>query len=760
LEKNNLQFAAANTLPSEEERDMLRDSVRRALEQTWPVATAVAHGSDPIYMSKQWLALAQQGLTTLGFVAEEGGLREGLIALEEMGRAACPAPLLGALMANLLLKDKTGQAGVASVLDQLHCGQAVLTMAFGAFDGDANAGSATFKDGKLDGKLTFVEDTAVATHLLVLASQADGAPVLALCERNASGVVITETPGLAVPALAQVSLTATPALVLSTTIAEVSDLSRLTRLGLLARALGAAKRSFDMVVDYAKERQQFGQPIGKFQAIQHKLATCLMSLEGARTTLHSAATAFDLGQADWRYYASAAYASASTALRQVSLETHHTFGAIGYAEEHEAPRHFRRTHADLVRHGGVRRAREEVAQTLLDEGRNLPEYDLGAAGNAFRLEVRDWLKEHWLKERRPNDLKKPFHRRGLDKSFYVDLSEKGWNAVSWPKEYGGQARTPLEQLAMIEEFMAVQAPNASRGNIQAFALMGFGTPDQKAEFLPKLYKGETWFCLGYSEPSSGSDLVSLKTTAVKDGNEWVINGQKIWTTMAEHSDYMWLAARTDPDAKPKHAGISIFMVPMNTPGITLQPSMALYGHTFCNEFFDNVRVPDSALVGPVNGGWKILMAALATERVTMGGYVAQARAVFEQLLDYVRQASLNGQPMKDDPIVRDRIGMLAGEIEVARQLVTQSVMIMEQGKVPAHEAAMSKAYTAEMIQRLTETAIDLTGMGAILAEGAEGAITNGRIDQVLRQSIMLVVGGGTNEIQRNIIAQVGLGLPR
>ncbi|MDB5870157.1 MAG: mmgC2 [Polaromonas sp.] len=155
--------------------------------------------------------------------------------------------------------------------------------------------------------------------------------------------------------------------------------------------------------------------------------------------------------------------------------------------------------------------------------------------------------------------------------------------------------------------------------------MGFGTPEQKAEFMPKLYQGETWFCLGYSEPAAGSDLVSLKTTAVKDGDEWVINGQKIWTTFAEHSDYMWLAVRTDPDAKSKHAGISIFMVPMNTSGITVQPSMALYGHTFCNEFFDNVRVPKSALVGQVNGGWKILMAALATERVSMGGFVAQAR---------------------------------------------------------------------------------------------------------------------------------------
>lgn len=747
------------TLPSDEDRALLRDSVRRALEQTWPNASAVTWAGDPDKVTHQWHALAQQGLSTLGFAREEGGLREALIAMEELGRAACPAPLIGALLANLVLKRHVDESAVASLLARLHGGEAALTLAFGALDGDAQAGAVVFSEGKINGRLALVEDTAVATDLLVVA-QASHGPVLALVPRQSAGLAITSTPGLAVPALAEVSFTATPATPLNVSAEELDDLRRVARLGLLARALGAATRSFELVVDYAKERVQFGQPIGKFQAIQHKLANGLISLEGARTTLMLAASAFDLDQPDWRYFASAAYANASPALRQVALETHHTFGAIGYAEEHEAPRHFRRVHADLTRLGGARRAREEVAQTLLDDGRQLPEYDLGPAGNAFREEVRTWLKAEWTDKRRPEELKKPFHERGNDRDFFRAVSQKGWTVATWPKEYGGQARTPLEQLAMIEEFMLAQAPIPTRGNIPAHALMAFGTPEQQAEILPKLRAGDVWFCLGYSEPGSGSDLVSLKTTAVKDGDEWVINGQKIWTTIAQEADYIWLAARTDPDAKPKHNGISIFMVPMNTPGITLQPSMAMYGHAFCNEFFDNVRVPASALVGQVNGGWKILMSALATERITMGGFVAQAREVFERLLDHVRQATLDGRPMKDDPIVRDRIGAMAAEIEVARQLMTQSVIIMEQGRVPAHESAMSKTYTAEMIQRLTETAIDLVGMGGTLAEGSPGAIANGRIDQVLRQSIMLVVGGGTNEIQRNIIAQMGLGLPR
>jgi len=248
---------------------------------------------------------------------------------------------------------------------------------------------------------------------------------------------------------------------------------------------------------------------------------------------------------------------------------------------------------------------------------------------------------------------------------------------------------------------------------------------------------------------------------MRDGDEWVINGQKLWTTGAEKSDYMWLAARTDPDARPVHAGISVFIVPMNTPGITVRPSMALYGNTFCTEFLDNVRVPASALVGEVNGGWKILTSALATERILMGGAVAQALATFNSLLDHVRSAAASsGVSLAEDGAVRDRLAFLAAEIEVARQFLAHSVRMVEQGKVPTYEAAISKVYTGELLQRVGESALDIAGMGITLEEGVPGAITNGRMEQMLRRSIMMVVGGGTAEIQRTLIAQRGLELPR
>lgn len=754
-------LAATATLPSDEERLMLQDSVRRLLARQWPAERAVELANDVSARASIWRALAEQGLTSLGRDPQGGGMREIAAVLEELGRAACPAPLIGATLANLALS--TCPPGcpaadeAAALLEALHRGDACVSFALGAFDGDPQAGSVQFVDGKLQGSLAFVEAATQATHLILLA---EPGPVLAIVPHDASGLTITETPGLAVPPLASVRFDHVHAIVVETSSELARDLHGISGLALLARALGSARRGFDMALAYAKERQQFGQPIGRFQAIQHKLANCLTVLEAARLMLHNAAKAHDLGSQNWRILGATARAFAGPALRQVSLETHHTFGAIGYSEEHEAPRHFRRTHADLARLGGVCQAREEIAHALLDQGAMLPEHDLGHAGNAFREEVRAWLKQNWCGASPKRQQGQAYEEWGYDTQFTKLLGRQGWNTMSWPTEHGGQQRTPYEQLAFMEEIQQAGAPMGGRGDIQAHALMAFGSPEQKAEFLPKLALGEITFCLGYSEPGSGSDLASLQTSAVHDGDEWVINGQKIWTTAAEKADYMWLAARTDGNVARPHAGISIFIVPMNSPGLTMHPSMAMYGHTFCQEFLDNVRVPASALVGKVNEGWTILTSALVTERMMMGSFIANARAEFERLVRCVRDATTPDGKLRDDGAVRDRIGALAAEVEAGRQLFMNSIAMAEQGKVAIHEAAMSKVYTGELIERLGQAAVDILGAGAILSEDAEGAIAGGKFEQLLRYAILTVIGGGTAEIQRNLIAQRGLGLPR
>ena len=537
------------------------------------------------------------GITALGSDPALGRLRELLVVLEELGRACAPAPMAGAALANLAgsLCGAAGEFG--GLLEAVARGEAGVSVAFGGSDGDPNAGRAEFAGGVLNGRIAFVEGLECATDILVLA---DPGPVLARVPRDAPGLGVVATPGFAVPPLAELTFTSTPASAFTMPSGLADDLNRLARLLMIARAFGAATRAFEQVVAYAREREQFGQPIGRFQAIQHKLATCLMSLEAVRPMLEQAAAAFDEDQPVWRMFASAVWAFAGPALRQVSLETHHTFGAIGYSEEHEAPRHFRRVHADLVRFGGVRRAREELARYLIDEGHDLPDQDLGSAGNRFREEVRAWLGEYWSGERKAHYDRQPRHQRWIDREFTAALGAKGWTTLSWPAAFGGQARSPMEQLAFKEELYRVQAPTVGESEIQAHAVMMFGTPAQQAEYLPKLRKGEISFCLGYSEPHAGSDLAALSTRAVRDGDEWVINGQKVWTTGAEFADYMWLAARTDPDAK-KHACISMVIVPMSAPGMTIRPPMALYGHTFCVETLENVRSPAANLLVPLNG---------------------------------------------------------------------------------------------------------------------------------------------------------------
>lgn len=746
------------TLPSDEERGMLQESLRRLLERLWPADQAPALAADPHAVASIWRELSEQGLASLGSEPAEGGMREIVVVLEELGRAACPAPLIDAALANIALWPMRSTSDeAAALLTALHQGEATVSFALGNFDGDPQAGRLLLTNGKLQGRIAFIEGATSATHLLVLA---EPGPVLVIVPRDAPGLTIEETPGLAVPPMATASFDQVSATALTVSHELAEDLHQIAGLALLARALGAAQRGFDMAVEYAKERHQFGQPIGRFQALQHKLANGLMNLEAARLTLRNAAKSRDCGLLEWRILGASARAFAGPALRQVALETHHTFGAIGYSEEHEAPRHFRRIHADLARHGGVRKAREQLAHALIDQGQALPEHDLGAAGNAFRDEVRAWLNENWNAASQTRGDDHPYEEWGFDTQFTALLGRKGWNNLSWPKEHGGQGRTPYEQLAFMEEIQQAGAPMGGRGDIQAHALMSFGTPEQKAEFLPKLALGEITFCLGYSEPGSGSDLASMQTTAECDGDEWVINGQKIWTTAAEKADFIWLAARTDRNAARPHAGISIFIVPMNSPGITVRPSMAMYGHTFCQEFFDNVRVPASALVGNVNQGWKVLTSALATERMMMGSFIANARAEFERLARCVREASAGGQQLGSDGAVRDRIGALAAQVEAGRQLFMNSVAMAEQGKAPIHEAAMSKAYTGELLEQLGEAALDILGTGATLSEGAAGAIAGGKFEQLLRYSILVVIGGGTAEIQRNLIAQHGLGLPR
>jgi 3-oxo-4-pregnene-20-carboxyl-CoA dehydrogenase beta subunit len=360
--------------PSDSDRLLLRDSIRGFLARRWPASQAVARSGDPQAIATLWHELSAQGLTSLGSDPAEGGLRELVLVFEELGRASCPAPLLGAMTANLALapmRESSKATGTpfepaATLLDKLRHGTVLIAASYGTHDGDSAAGEVKVNGGNatctLDGRLAFVEDAACATHFIVFTRAPAG---IAIVTADAAGLSIRETPGLAVPALSELMFHGTPGTRFDVEAGTLSDLVLLARLACAARAVGAAQRSFELAVEHAKVRRQFGQVIGQFQAMQHKLADCLISLEGARLTLDCAAKARDMNDPDWRVMGSAALAFAGPAIREVSVQAICALGAIGYAEEHEAPRHFRRVHADLARFGGAPRARAELADSVL-----------------------------------------------------------------------------------------------------------------------------------------------------------------------------------------------------------------------------------------------------------------------------------------------------------------------------------------------------------------------------------------------------------
>lgn len=735
-------------LPSDEDRQILKDAVRGFFEDVSDKAAQV-----PPWL---WKQLAAQGLTQIAASPAEGCLREIVLVQEEAGRIACRAPLADAALINLMqLRGRNDGPALTSFVDDLHRGDAVVAVSFAGFDHDGAAGWAKMEADRLIAELGFVESADIVTHLAIFVH----GPALAIVEAS-EGVAAEPTPVMGKAGWWRVRIDAVPIVLVPFTDAEVQDLLTVAALSETARAFGAARRAFEQTVAYAGERRQFGQPIGRFQAIQHKLANCHIALRAVQLTIANAAAQYDLEAGQWRWFAAAALATAAGSLRQVSLETQHAFGAIGYSEEHEAPRHFRQVHVSMLRHGGQRQPVEQLASHFLDHDSGaFPEYDLGTSGNAFRNEVRAWLDGYWSGERRARHEQLSFHEREYDREFARALGQTGWIGLNWPKRFGGQERGAFEQLAFMEEMERAGAPRVG-APVQAAMLQVYGTPEQQRRYLPEILRGEAIYGMGYSEPQAGSDLASLKTRAVRDGDHYVINGQKIWTT-TYWGEYMLLATRTDPNATPPHAGITMFIVPMTTPGIAIRPSETMYGGTFANIFYDDVRVPAENRVGAEGEGWKVLTGALATERGFIGGgIVLRVASMFELLCGHIRIAERQGKLMRHDPVVRAKIGTLAAEIEAGRRMMVHCAELVDKGETPPDEAAVSKVYSGELMERFGETALDLLGLEALVSEGDPGAVLHGRIEQNLRHSLMWVISIGTNEIQRSLIAQRGLGLPR
>ncbi len=394
------------------------------------------------------------------------------------------------------------------------------------------------------------------------------------------------------------------------------------------------------------------------------------------------------------------------------------------------------------------------------------EFRFSPEEEAFRQEVREFLRREWSEDAAEGGAESPLGYgggRGLDeiRRFQKKLAQKGWLTLAWPKEYGGMGASVMKQVIFNEEMAYHRAPQQLGVGPDRVGptIILYGTEEQKREHLPPIANAEVIWCQGFSEPGAGSDLASLQTTAVEDGDYFVVNGQKIWTSLAHVADWMILLARTDPDA-PKHRGISYFLVDMRTPGITVRPLIDMTGrHAFNQVFFDNVRVPRKNLVGELNRGWYVAAATLDFERSGINRVMAGVR-LYEELVEYARETARDGRPLTALPTVRHKLAELRIEFEVGRLLAYRVAWVQAQGRIPNQEASMSKLFGSELQQRLARAGMEIMGLGGQLRPGSRWAPMAGRIADYYLGAVATTIAAGTSEVMRNIIAIRGLGLPR
>ena len=381
---------------------------------------------------------------------------------------------------------------------------------------------------------------------------------------------------------------------------------------------------------------------------------------------------------------------------------------------------------------------------------------------ALREEVRAWLREElgpdW--EGEDVDIVDTDWERAL--AFNRRLAAKGWMVPAWPERYGGRGWSHVQQLLLTEQLVYHRAPAGGRLFGPAMVgptLMIYGTPEQQARHLPPIARGEALWCQGFSEPGAGSDLASLQTRAVPDGDDYIVNGEKVWTTNAHHADWMILLARTDPEAS-KHGGISYFLVDMKTPGISVRPLINIVGrHEFNAVSFADVRVPAANTVGEPNRGWYVATTTLDLERSSIAA-MANGRRLLDDLIAYTRTATHGGHSLFDDPRVRRMLAEMQIDVEMGRLISYRVAWLQSRGTVPNVGASQAKMYAAELSQRVALNEMRVLGLPGALHEHSKHAVVLGRLHTAYLWSVSQTYAGGSVEIQRSIIATRGLGLPR
>jgi alkylation response protein AidB-like acyl-CoA dehydrogenase len=396
------------------------------------------------------------------------------------------------------------------------------------------------------------------------------------------------------------------------------------------------------------------------------------------------------------------------------------------------------------------------------------DFTLTSEQHAFREDVRKWLQVNIPRDWEARamgaaDVPRPEAYAAM-RAWQRKLYDAGFIGLTWPKEYGGRGLTFLEEMILHEEMALAKAPpilNILGVGMAGPTIVAYGTEEQKRRYPAKILSCEEIWCQGYSEPDAGSDLASLQTRAVKDGEHWVINGQKVWTSLAHIADFMMLLARTDPDA-PRHKGITYFLLDLKLPGVTVKPLKQLTGDAEFNEvFFDNVRVHESQVLGGVNNGWTVGLTTLMYERLALGfGLQVRLRIALDSLIELARKMDKHGRSVVKDPVMRQKIAQLWIDTECLKYMGARAITKLLKGEMPGPEASAGKMGWVETHQKLQELAMEIEGPYSQILRGSDWAVDGGLWQYTFLRSRANSIEGGTTEIQKNIIGERVLGLPK
>lgn len=718
----------------------LADSVRSLVARVAPSEVLHAALESPVENPPPyWQAAAEQGLQGVHLAESVGGQGFGIlelaVVLAEFGYGAVPGPFVPSAIASALIAAHDPQA---KVLAELATGAAIAAYAL-------DSGLTATRHGDvlvIRGEVRAVPAAAQASVL-----------VLPVAIESRDEWVVLRNDQLEIEAVKSLDPLRPIAHVRANAV-DVSDdalLSNLTMTTahalmftlLSAEAVGVARWATDTASAYAKIREQFGRPIGQFQAIKHKCAEMIADTERATAAVWDAARALDdagESSSDVEFAAAVAATLAPATAQRCTQDCIQVHGGIGFTWEHDTNVYYRRALMLAACFGRGSEYPQRVVDTATTAGMRPVDIDLDPSSEKLRAQIRAEVAALKAMPREPRT---------------VAIAEGGWVLPYLPKPWG-RAASPVEQIIIAQEFTAgrVKRPQIAIATWIVPSIVAFGTDNQKQRLLPPTFRGDIFWCQLFSEPGAGSDLASLATKATRVDGGWRITGQKIWTTGAQYSQWGALLARTDPSA-PKHNGITYFLLDMKSEGVQVKPLRELTGKEFFNTvYLDDVFVPDELVLGEVNRGWEVSRNTLTAERVSIGGSDSTFLPTLGEFVDFVRDYRFEGQ---FDQVARHRAGQLIAEGHATKLLNLRSTLLTLAGGDPMAPAAISKLLSMRTGQGYAEFAVSSFGTDAVIGDTER---LPGKWGEYLLASRATTIYGGTSEVQLNIIAERLLGLPR